>query len=129
MSLKPFPSCSGTFHSISHPRKPTGPKDLAAPGTSVGQAKCCHLVDIFCNYNLITSAHRHLSSQGLVIQLIVSCPQEMPWGRYWRNIFQNQPTLRESTAKGKLFSHPLKKKKQTKKQNQTSATRQDAQHP
>ena len=39
MSLKPFPCCSGILHSISQPRKPTGPKDLVASGTDVGQAK------------------------------------------------------------------------------------------
>ena len=48
VSLKPFPACSVTFHSISQPRKPTGPKDLVAPGTNAGQAKvlpsCGHLL-------------------------------------------------------------------------------------
>ena len=31
----------------------------------LGMKECCRLVDISCNYNLITLAHRHLNSQGL----------------------------------------------------------------
>ena len=35
------------------------------PGTKVGLEKCCRFVNISWNFNLITLAHRHLSSQGL----------------------------------------------------------------
>ena len=34
------------------------------PGTKVGLKKCCRLVDIFWNFNLIALAHRHLNSEG-----------------------------------------------------------------
>lgn len=45
---------------------------------SVGMQKCCCLLNFFCNYSLITSSHRHLSSQGLGF-CNDSCPQEMSW--------------------------------------------------
>ena len=63
--LKPLPLCSGTFHSISQPRKQTCAKTLVAFRHQAGPEKCCCPVDISWNYNLITLAHRHLNSQGL----------------------------------------------------------------
>ena len=67
--LKHFSVCSGKFHSVSQPRKPTCPQALPHPqpkqkNKKTGIRKCCPLVDIFCNYHLITLACRHLNSQG-----------------------------------------------------------------
>ena len=89
MSLKPFPCCSGTFHSISQPRQPTGPKNLVAPGTNVGQAEVLPPCGHFCNYNLIMGAPTGILIHKGCGSVNDSCPQEMPWGGYWRNMFQN----------------------------------------
>ena len=52
-----------------------------------------------------------------------SCPQEMSWGRYYRNKFQTLLTFTKPIATGKISSlHLRKKEKQTTKG-------QDAQHP
>ena len=79
---------------------------------SVGMQKCCCLLNFFCNYSLITSSHRHLSSQGLGF-CNDSCPQEMSWWGYWTNTFQAESTFRKPNTR----------------QNKTSSTGQDAQHP
>ena len=60
---------SGLLRQISHyfraqeANLPSGSSVPQQP--KVDLKKCCRLVDIFCNYNLITLAYRHLNSQGL----------------------------------------------------------------
>ena len=74
-----------------------------------GMRKCRRLVDILCNYHLITlagtSIHKAWSSDN------DSCPQEMSYGRYLRNKLQTQPKFRKPTAKGKFSSHPLRRRR------------------
>ena len=71
--------------------------------------KCRRLVDILCNYRLITlagtSIHKAWGSDN------DSCPQEMSYGRYLRNKLQTQPKFRKPTAKGKFSSHPLRRRR------------------
>ena len=62
---KPLSVCSGTFHSKSQSRRPALLNALVAWGPELGRKKCCHLVNISCNYNLYTCAYWHLHSQGL----------------------------------------------------------------
>ena len=62
LTFKVFRVCSGTFHSISLPRKPTFPKALVTPGTKGRPEQCCLLVDDFSNYYFISRVHWHLSS-------------------------------------------------------------------
>ena len=66
--LKPFLVCWQISHYFrtQEANLPSGSSVPQQP--KVGIKKFCHLVDIFCNYNLITLAYRHLNSQGLGFQ-------------------------------------------------------------
>ena len=55
-----------------------------------------------------------------------SCPQEMSCGWHLRNKFPTQPMHRKPTAKGKLSSCPLRRRKEKKNRHtQTSPLKQD----
>ena len=60
MRHKPLNVPSGTFHSRYTTLEPDFPYALFAPATRVVIKKCCHLVDIFCNYNLAEGVYWHL---------------------------------------------------------------------
>ena len=73
---------------------------------------CGHLLEL----HLPTSAYWHLQfTRGAVND---SCSQERSCGGYCRNQFQPKSTFKKPTVRGKISSHPLRKKKTQSAQGQ-----------
>ena len=109
--LKPSPVCSGTSQSISQPRKPTCP-DSICPQEAKDMRKCCRLVDIFCNNNMITL--RGTSIHKTRVSLNDSYPQQVSGARDLRNKFQT-PRCSGSQLQRKIALTPFKEGKKKKK--------------
>ena len=75
--LKPFLRFAQvSFHFIWKPRKPTCPKNLLTTRNQRAWKKCCPHVEIFCNYNTITLAHRYNSQELTSVQLLSLRPHD-----------------------------------------------------
>ena len=98
--LKPFLVCSGKFHTISEPRKPTCPQALLSPSNQRWTWKSVALLWTFSvttTWSPLltdTSIHKAWGSDN------DSCPQEISYDRHLRNKFPTHLTFRKPTAKG-----------------------------
>ena len=57
-----------------------------------------------------TETNTSTSNYRVWVAANASCPQEMSWGRYYRNKFQTLPTFTKPVTTGKISSLHLRKK-------------------
>ena len=120
---KPLGVCSDTFHSNSQPRKPTFPKAWLQVEPELGMKKCCHLVEISCNYKLPTSAYWHLQFTMPVGFLMAAALRKGPATGIAEINSKYHRFTRNQLKQANFPSYPSREKKQK------TATRQDTQHP
>ena len=65
----------------------------------MGMEKCCHLVVIYKNYNLPTSAYWHLQFKRPVGQIMTAAIRKRSCHRYCRKEFQTQLTFKNPVSK------------------------------
>ena len=120
LTLKVFRVYSGTFHCVPLPRKQTFPKALVIPKNQRWALKSAAVFWIFSVNKIWSQVLKEPQFTRPGILLVTTALRIRD--EYWKNS-ETQPTFRKPTAKGKLWSHPLRKKKDKTNPNLHHRTR------